>query len=171
LSDIGQHGINIRNSKKTTATDNEIKNVKRSGIYLRDNYNLLIQANTISSTNENGIFDEGSGEFISIINNSIINPGKDGTDNNGLSSGIFIATGKNRHIVSNTIISDSNKMQYALYITNGNQESISISKNSFSGARDYAIRLKPNGKKLKLFERNTLNAKVGKKEIMYYKTE
>ena len=168
LYDIGQHGINIRTSKKTKATENEIKNVKYSGIYLSDNYNLLIKTNSISSTNENGIFDEGSGEFISIENNTIHNPGINGIDKNGLSSGIFIATGKNRTIMGNTVMGDGDKMQYALYIPNGNQESISISKNSFSGARDYSIRLKQDGKKLRKFKSNTLNAKIGKKEILYY---
>ena len=166
VKDIGQHGINVRFTKKATVKNNTILDVLHCGIYLKENYDLLLENNILKNMGENGIFDEGSGERIVISKNIITNPGSNGTDKNGLSSGIFIGTGGNREILINKVKGQKDKMQYALYIAEGDQKSISIEGNDFSGARDYGIRLNSNKTKLKKFENNTVNATIGKSEVM-----
>lgn len=166
LNNIGQNGINVRITKNSKILNNNINNINRSGIYLKENFNLLIDHNDMENMGESGIFDEGSGESILITNNIINNPGSNGTDKNGLSSGIFIEAGANREIGFNKIIGFKNKMRYALYIANGDQKTISINNNTFSGARDYGIRLNEKKNPLKLFKSNTMTATAGKNEVM-----
>lgn len=166
LNKIGQHAINVRITKNTMVLNNKVSDVLHSGIYLKENYDLIIDNNQLNNIAECGIFDEGSGERIMISNNIIDKAGTNGIDKNGLNSGIFMEGGGNRTIINNHIQGYQNKMRYALYIANGDQKSIVVDNNTFLGARDYAIRLSDQKIKLKKLENNTLDASVGKSEVM-----
>ncbi|WBV62031.1 right-handed parallel beta-helix repeat-containing protein [Chryseobacterium camelliae] len=115
LSNIGQHGINIRDTRHCRIISNKIININHAGLYLRNNSNFIFENNVIENANENGIFDEGTGENIKILDNKFINVGISGIDKNGLSSGIFMELGAGRTIKNNIIIGSS-KMQNGIYI-------------------------------------------------------
>ncbi|SFN12058.1 parallel beta-helix repeat (two copies) [Chryseobacterium oleae] len=160
LKNIGQDGINIRFSKSAKVLENKIFNAKRSGIYLKENYDLTVYKNTVQDIQQNGIFDEGSGSNINIDSNVITNIGLEGNDKNGLSSGIFIQGGSNREIVNNYIKGDPKYTQYSLYIPYGDQKTITIKNNRFIGAREFGARFSDNKVKFKEFTGNQFGSKL-----------
>ncbi|ATN06274.1 right-handed parallel beta-helix repeat-containing protein [Chryseobacterium indologenes] len=166
LKNIGQDGINIRFSKNSKVLDNQILTSKRSGIYLKENYNLTIYKNTIENIQQNGIFDEGSGTNIVMDSNTITNIGLAGNDKNGLSSGIFIQSGNNRQIVNNYLKGNPKYTQYSLYIPDGDQKTIIIKNNKFIGARDSGARFSEGKVKFKEFTGNQFDSQVSGSKIL-----
>lgn len=166
LKNIGQHGINVRFSKNTKVVGNVISGVQHIGFYLSGNYDLTLFNNTTENTMECGLFDDGTGERILIDSNRFIHPGLAKNDTNGLSSGIFIEGGKFRTLRKNYVKGDDTNTQYALYIANGDQASISITDNVLIGARDYGARFSDKGKPFKSFRGNQAESKLGKNSYL-----
>ena len=153
LDNIGQHGINIRETKNCIVKENKINGCAYAGLYLRNNNHLQIVDNEYANLQENGIFDEGSGEDYLIKNNIFTNVGISGNFKNGRSSGIFMEGGKNRTIQNNKI-TGSNEMQHALYIANGDLKTISVTGNNFNKVKENSIRINGDLGKMKDFKNN-----------------
>lgn len=143
VSNIGQHGINIRNTMNTNVNGNIVENCKYAGLYLKENYILNVNKNSFNNLGENGVFDEGSGENIIIDDNKFLNVGIAGNDKNGKSSGIFMENGTKRTLKKNSIVGSKN-MQHAIYIADGKYETMSIVDNIFSKVKEEPIRLRNN---------------------------
>lgn len=158
LDNIGQHGINIRNTKNITVFNNRLNIIKKAGFYLRDSYLVSIKGNTINNTGENGVFDEGDSSDVNITGNRFQNIATDGTYKNGLNACIFMENGEKRRIEKNIIIG-SKGMDYAVFIANGNLKDCIIEENDFSNASKSSIRINENVKNIKSFKNNRTSGK------------
>lgn len=158
LDNIGQHGINIRNTKNIVVFNNRLNTIKNSGFYLRDSYSVNIKGNTINNTGENGVFDEGDSSSVNIIENRFENIATAGNYKNGLSACIFMENGEKRRIEKN-IITGSKGMDYAIFIANGNLKDCFIEGNDFSNASKSSIRINQNVKNYKSFNNNRTSVK------------
>lgn len=156
IEDIGQDGINLRYTKNAKVYHNSINNVARSGFYLRMNYSLNITQNSVSNTDQNAIFDEGSGGHVTINDNQFLGIARKGIDHNGYSSGIFIQSAQNRTLSKNQIIGANHAMRYGIYLPLSKNNSLSIQENQISNFREYGIRFSGKQEEFKKLKKNQI---------------
>ena len=180
LSNIGQHGINIRSVKKAVISGNTINIVAYAGIYCSNTIDAVFSENVILNCKENGIFDDNKGSNVTYSNNYI----KDiGIDARGavLSPGIFIAapvfgsTAGGRIIKFNTVIGHKNAgnvytTDYGLFIEGGDLSETEIRGNTFIKNLYSGIRLPSTPSPLRYFGENIYkgNGDLDENDLIQY---
>ncbi|MDR6158525.1 hypothetical protein QF023_002041 [Chryseobacterium sp. SLBN-27] len=163
LSNIFSSAINIRCAKYCTIANN-VMNGNGIGLYIDNAHSSTINNNIVNNSNENGIYDQGTGQEIVYINNYINDSGKISSITDDRRSNIFLVNGSNRYLINNVI---KESPTHNLAIEDGNLTSWEIKNNSFLDSEYTSIRIitKTNSENFRYFGENVLKSKSGTSEI------
>lgn len=156
---VGGNGIDARYIRNGTVSGNTIDSCNYFGINVSRSQSLVVNNNSVRMTQQCGIFDDGTSGDIAYNSNLVVLAGMAGNSNNGLSTGIFIASGTEYSIQNNIVRGDPTKMQYGLWVVGGDQSSIDVRGNTLTGAKDYGARFA--GTPLRYFGENVLRGLLG----------
>lgn len=142
VRNVEQDGISLRYVLNAAVTGNVVVNTSRIGIAYVEGENCLTANNNIRDIAENGIFFFGALQPSQIKSNALYNTGSAGIDTNARSSGMNVYGDGGVDIAQNYVVGEptQTKMQYGIYVTQGDKTQYSVTANTVFYAQDAGAR-------------------------------
>lgn len=168
VRNIEQDGISLRYVINAAVTGNVVVNTNRIGIGYIEVENCLTASNNIRDIAENGIFFFGALQPSQIKSNALYNTGSAGIDTNARSSGMNVFGDGGVDISQNYVVGEptQTKMQYGIYITQGDKTQYSVTANTVFYAQDAGARFHADtNDPLKICDNNLFASATGSQVI------
>lgn len=151
--------INVQNTIGGAVANNCIDAASQAGINLSASSRVTVESNIIENCAQDGIRDESACTEIIVKTNQIRDCATANTA--GAEYGIFVQS-MTDWIIDENIISDAAaKMKYGIYLSGGDQTTVTVKNNQILNATDYAIRWKNATDAAREFANNLLTGTLG----------
>ena len=160
VKNAGQDGINARYVKRGLIANNIVDTTRREGITYSGGIDVKVDNNTVSKAGNNGIIEIFASTRCIVSNNKIIDPSVNNTTSQKY--GIIIvsnATALTLH--NNTIVDTQSKMQYGIFVENGDVATMTVTSNKVSGATDAGLRKVATTTAFKYYANNVFEGRLG----------
>lgn len=151
--------IRVDSADDVVVTGNMCSGASQSGIAWGQNFNLLIDANTIVGAAQSALRDVSASGAVALKGNVIRNCATANAVGN--ENGILVTNAGSDYVIEGNVISDANgNMAYGIYVPAAINASLTIKNNVVINATDYGLRLGSTAA-LREFKGNSLEGTLG----------
>jgi hypothetical protein len=160
IRNIAAIGINIRYVDGVVVSGNIVDTVTTIGIFLNTLTNAIVSTNNVQNTQTTGLY-ASEITYSQIQNNFLRDNALAATVNDDYGMYVGGTTATQIAVERNTVLGNASFTKYCFIFPSGDQTTLSVNDNVFTGAEEYGIRLKNATDALVSYRNNILSGVTG----------